>query len=262
MKVTIVLTALFTVLPLLASAQGIDDLTLDSRFECQVKSLAEFLNRFNGVESYPGVMADEKSRRNNMAALMDFQMSESLKKNALEFIQALEQYPYELHDTDSLLFADTECDILVDGKEQKVHIVLQKQEEKGKLRWSFVGVRGIEKFGIIDFTKVRGISPVDNEINFMEMIDAFKYHSSDIFAYRSSQSSIDQLSVFLTLARMKHVELLSINKLTYHVLSIPNYVFTIDEISRENDNSGWLISSFKELPDVKKNKYVQTLLGK
>lgn len=248
-------------------SQGISDLTLDERFECQVKSLDEFLARLNGDESYPGINVDGHSRINNLAMLMDFQMphknESAFKENCMKFFCAIETSSRPLKDTDSLFFAVTTCCIKHQGTKKDITLILQKEMDKQRRsRWTLVGANGLQRCGIIDTTKVRGISPVEHEIHFLEMLDVFKFHAKDAMALRKSNTHIDQLSVFLALLQTKQIEVLSVDKLTYHVLSIPGFVFTIDEYARTNYNSGWLISSFSEMDDERKNVYVQKLLGK
>lgn len=267
MKLVVNVILLLALQQVPVNAQGIDDLTLDKRFECQVKSLAEFLARLNGEESFPGVEQDERFRINNIAALMDYQMPYDDKQifhnESLKFIKALEQYPHKIYDTDSLLFAKAKCRILIKGKECDLCLILKKEkDEKGFLRWAIAGADGLQECGLIDTTSKRGISPVEHEIHFMELIDILKNDASHMMEYRSSQAKIDQLTAFLILSQMKKIELLSINKVTYYVFTIPNYVFTIDEIARTNFNSGWLISSYMNIQESEKKEHVKKLLGK
>lgn len=264
---TFCLTLLFVLNALSVFSQGISDLTLDERFECQVKSLDEFLARLNGDESYPDINVDEHSHINNLAMLMDFQMPHknepAFKEKSMKFFRAIEAFPRPLRDTDSLLFAVTTCCVKHLGTEKNITLILQKETDKqNRSRWALVGADGLQQCGIIDTTKVRGISPVEHEIHFLEMLDVFKFHAKDAMAFRKSDTHIDQLSVFLTLLQTGQIELLSVDKLTYHVLAIPGFIFTIDEYVRTNYNSGWLISSFSEMGDERKHVYIQTLLGK
>ena len=249
-------------------SQALMDLTLEERFKCQVKSLDEFLARLNGEESNPEITDTDYSRRDNIMALMDYQMSYNkndllFRQQLINFINAVELYPSALRDTSSLLFAQAQCSIKYKGKECKVVLILHKEADKeGFQRWTIVGANGLLNNGMINETKPKGISPVEHEIHFMGLTDIFKYHAADIMAYKGRNTNLDQLSVFLTLARQGLVSLLSVDKLTYHVLTIPNYVFTIDEIARIDYNSGWLISSFKEIKEFEKIEYVNKLLGK
>ena len=267
MKIS-VLAMLFMYYAGAAFSQGCNDLTLNERFGNQVKSLNEFLERLNGDEYSPAIKThSENLRLNNLAMLMDFQMphkdTPDFRGKATKFFHAIEGMTRPLQDNDSLLFAVAECTVKYKEQEKAITLTLQKEIDKQqRSRWALVGVDGLHGEGIIDTCKVRGISPVDHEIHFIELLDAFKYHAQDAMAYRKANVKIDQLSVFLTLIQTGQAKLLSVDGLTYHVLSVPNFIFTINEFARKTENSGWLISSFTEIAENEKYKYIQKLLGK
>ena len=249
-------------------AQGIDDMTLDGRFAAQVKSFDEFLGRFNGTESKPGIENDDKWRDNNLVSLLDAKMprgndADAFKASVMSFIDAIKGCKTPLLVTDDRIFAKAECTVRFQGKERKIVLILQCQKFKTDAkRWAFVGADGLQKAGMIDTTKIRAISPVDHEIHFMGLTSTFKYNSTEIVGYRGAKTHIDQLSMFLAFAQLKAIEFISVDKLTYHILSVPEYVFTVNEISREDYNSGWLIDSFRRIEEKDKTEYINQLLGR
>lgn len=249
-------------------AQGIDDMTLEGRFAAQIKSFDEFLGRFNGTESKPGIEKNEKWRDNNIISLLDAKMPRSnnpdaFKSSVMDFIGAIKANETPLFVTDKNIFAKAKCIIKFQGKERKITLVLQCQKFKGESkRWAIVGVDGLQKSGMIDTTKVRAINPVDHEIHFMGLTDTFKHSTSEIMGFRGANTHIDQLSVFLAFAQLKAIELISVEQLTYHILSIPGYFFTVNEINRGDYNSGWLIDSFKRMSEKEKTGHILKLTGK
>lgn len=251
-----------------ALAQGIDDMTLEGRFAAQVKSFDEFLGRFNGTESKPGIEKNDRWRDNNIISLLDSKMPrgnnpEAFKTTVVDFVGAIKANKSSLLVTDKNIFAKADCTIKFQGKERAISLILQCQKFKGESkRWTIIGVDGLQKSGMIDTTKVRAINPVDHEIHFMGLTDTFKHSASEIMGFRGASTHIDQLSAFFAFAQLKAIEFISVEKLTYHILSIPGYIFTVNEINRGDYNSGWLIDSFKKMDDNNKKSYIHKLLGK
>lgn len=256
------------ILSLGAWSQGIDDMTLEGRFAAQVKSFDEFLCRFNGTESKPEIPKDEKWRDNNLVSLFDAQMPrgndpEAFKASVMEFISVVKNQESTLLVTDSMIFAKAESTIKFQGKERKISLILQCEKfRETKKRWAIIGVDGLQEAGMIDTTNVRGINPVEHEIHFMGLTSTFKYDAQEIIGFRGKNTPIDQLSVFMAFVQLKSIELVTVDKLTYHILSVPGYVFTLNEINRKDYNSGWLIDSFRKIDNKEKVEYINRLLGK
>lgn len=248
-------------------AQSFPDMILNKDFAAQVKSIDEFIQRFNGEESHPEVKAD--NRMLNLIALSDYKMdheelSDSLFKNKiLEFVQTVETSNTKIKLTDSNIYAEVEIIVTLSGKTASLFLLLQSQTyNTDRVRWAIVGVRGLEEVGVIDTKHFYGISPVEHETHFMSIGDIFAHNAPEIMGYRGKDTKIDELSVFMTMAMLGIVRISSVKNLTMHCLDVPNYVFTINEEGRNGQNSGWLISSITRINENKKTEYLSKLLGK
>ena len=249
-----------------ADAQSFPDMTLDKDFAAQVKSVDEFIQRFNGEESHPELKAD--NRMQNLVALFDYKMnhdglSDSLfKMKVLDFVQTVETSDTKIRLTDSGIYAEAEATVTLSGKTTPLFLLLQSQTyNNDRVRWAIVGVRGLKEAGIIDTEHFYGISPVEHETHFMSIGDIFALHTPEIMGYRGKDTKIDELSVFLTMAMMGKIRISSVKSLTIHCLDVPDYVFTINEKGRSGRNSGWLISSVTRIGENKKTEYLTKLLG-
>ena len=248
-------------------AQSFPDMALDKDFAAQIKSIDEFIQRFNGDESHPELKRED--RIVNLLALFDYKMnheglSESaFKKIVMDFVQQVNASGSKIKLTDDAFYAEAEITANISGKSLSLSIILQSQTyNKDRIRWAIVGVRGLAKAGIIDTEHFYGISPVDHETHFMSIGDIFAHNAPEIIGYRGKDTKIDELSVFLTMAKLDKVRIISVNQLTMHCLEIPNFVFTINEEGRRGGNSGWLISKVVKINENEKNKYKSKLLGR
>ncbi|MBO6296420.1 MAG: hypothetical protein J6M54_02725 [Prevotella sp.] len=248
-------------------AQSFPDMALDKDFAAQIKSIDEFIQRFNGDESHPELKRED--RIVNLLALFDYKMNHeglsdsAFKKNVMDFVQQVNASGSKIKLTDDAFYAEAEITANISGKSLSLSIILQSQTyNKDRIRWAIVGVRGLAKAGIIDTEHFYGISPVDHETHFMSIGDIFAHNAPEIIGYRGKDTKIDELSVFLTMAKLDKVRIISVNQLTMHCLEIPDFVFTINEEGRRGGNSGWLISKVIKINENEKNKYKSKLLGR
>lgn len=255
------------ILNLDVSAQSFPDLIFENDFAAQVKSIDEFIQRFNGKESHPDLKGENRTL--NLIALFDYKMSHeglsdtAFKKKIMDFVQQVNANCSKIKLTDDDFYAEANITAKILGKSVSLSLILQSQSyNKDRVRWAIIGVRGLVKSGIIDTKQFYGISPVEHETHFMSIGDIFAHNSPEIFGYRGKDTKIDELSVFLTMAKLDKVRIVSVNELTMHCLEIPNYVFTVKEKGRSGQNSGWLISNVTKINENKKNEYLTKLIGK
>lgn len=249
-------------------AQSIPDMTLSSDFKAEVKSLDEFMSRFNGEESKPGIEHNENSRRNNLISLLNFKMSkgrvsrEQVAHRVNEFVDSILLNNVKFRVSNSGLWAECVCRIKYQGQENHLTIILQSEEYKNEMfRWAIVGVRGLEDLGLYKLDRFYAISPVEHEIHFMGLDSYLNANPSHAFGYRGVECKIDPLSVFFTLVRTSLISFELVEKQTFYYFDIPGYMITINEYSRRGTNSGWLISSFNKMSHAEKINRLNKLIG-
>lgn len=262
-----ILTILLTLWSIQINAQTIHD--LNSEFAAQVKSIDEFICRFNGTEDNQEIKNDSAWRKNNILSLFDFQMnhnglSESdFKKLIVSFLNRTIESHTKLKITDANIWAEAKSSIKINGRKKDITLILKSETYKeNRVRWAIAGVKGLVDAGIIDTTNYCVISPVEHEIHFMTLDEIFSNRNTAIMGYRSKDAVIDELSVFLTLAMTGNMEFDMVDKLTIHCLEVPGYAFTINEQVRRGNNSGWLITSLTTLNDNEKEQYIKKLLNR
>lgn len=265
-KYVLLLIGFLLVQNIRVQAQNFPDMTLSFDFRAEVKSLEEFMARFNGTESKPGIENDESSRRDNIISLFNFQMNkgnasrEQFAKKMNEFVDSILTNEVALRLTNSGLWAECTCRMKYQGKERNLTLILQNEEyKKERYRWAIVGVRGLKELGIYNADRYYAISPAEHEIHFMGLDSYLNANPSHAFGYRGMRCKIDPLSVFLTLVRIGEISFELVEKQTFYYFDIPGYVITIDEYSRRGTNSGWLISSFDKVSDEEKFRRIDKL---
>lgn len=235
---------------------------LDRDFNNQVKSVAEMLARFNGIEAKPGVVG----RRANLLALFDYDMEkripgDSLKVLVDDFVSTVEEWHGELRLSDACAWAEATCIFTFNKAEVTLSLILQQETfDEDRRRWAVAGVRGLSKAGFYDETRVT-ISPVDHELHFMSFNDLMNHDHRLASAMRAISRDIDELSFFLALVQSGTLKFNRVDDLKFHFTDVPNYVFTIEDISRPGNNSGWLITSLIRVTEREKQHYINQLYG-
>lgn len=244
------------------SAQQLD-LSWQREFTEHVKSIDEFMKRFNGEEAYPGLdKSNENFRKINLFSLLDHQMKKEFKQQALSFVEHILSSNVKLSYADTLWYAEAKCEITYKGKAKCITLFLRPERIKdNRFRWVFCGADGISG-NLIDVNSKSAISPVEHEIHFMELQSIFKNDKQHVFGYRQIDYKIDQLSVFLTLMYAGQINFISVVETKFHFFNVPDFHFAVEEIGRRGSNAGWLITTFDKLPQGKKQPYINKLIKK
>lgn len=242
------------------------DPTLKDDFDNYVKSVDEFMHRFNGEELHPGInISDADYRKKNMLWLFNFDIDKEVKLEQLpkmeKFIKTAIDNKVKLAFSDSTWFAKACFMATYKGKEVELTMILcTEPTTKSRNCWKICGIQGIEKLGFYTENKPYSISNIEHEVNFAELSTIFKNNKANIFGYMSKRKHIDQLSVFMTLVRMGLISYGYVSELSFIFTSVPDYVFTIKEYGRRGNNAGLLISSFEQCKD--KQKFINQLINK
>lgn len=244
------------------SAQQLDT-SWQREFTEHVKSMDEFMKRFNGEEVYPGLnKEDENFHKLNLFSLLDHKMQQELKSQTLNFVNDIISSGVKLNYADTLWYAEARCDITYKGVPKSITLFLRTERIKdNRFRWALCGADGINN-NLIDVKGKSAISPVEHEIHFMELQSIFKNDKQRVFGYRQNDYKIDQLSVFLTLVYAGLIQFTSVSETKFHFFNVPDYRFVVEEIGRRGSNAGWLITSFKKLPQSEKQSFINKLIKK
>lgn len=223
-------------------------------FLCQVKSVDEFIKRFNGEEFTPRADVSQNSRKENLLSLFDNQiLSDSLshpntEQDILNFIGLIIRDSLTINLTDSDMWAIVPATAQYKNSRISFQLILQSQPYKeGMIRWCIIGVDGLPKTIVSTEEYFCAISPVEHELHFMGLEDIFNHNGTDIMRYRGKDVRIDPLTVLLTLVStgLIHDVSIPLGGTTFICTEIHGYKFSIMEINRKGTNSGWLITDLK-----------------
>lgn len=253
--------------PQIHAQTALPDPTLAKDFAAQVKSIDEFMARFNGTETKPDVRTDSLQRRDNILSLFDFNIKheglsfDEFKAKLLDFSNTVCSWNSKLGLKDVRAWAEVSCSVSFNKNTYPITLIMHKESiNKEKSRWGIAGVRGLKKAGLYN-DKLAIISPVDHEVHFMSLTDFYQANKQLTPSLRSKDKRIDEFSMFTGMILAGGMKFVSVNEVKFHFLEVPNYAFVVEEIGRKGNNSGWLITKFQKLDDMGKEEYINNLFG-
>lgn len=241
----------------------------DILFNRSVKSCDEFMCRFNEEEFFPDLdKNDEQLGQKNMMLLFDYQLSKEIGKEKFlqdvwKFYDVVKSNNVKLKYESKEWFAEARLAFIYNEKSVELGLVLQTEKTpKGLDCWTVIGVNGLDKIEFKDSTQRLVISPEQHEAEFMELESDFKFSAKEFSQFRSYKSNLDALSYFFALVESGVLIFKKRVLTTFHFFDVPSYVFSVTYFNRKSSNTGWLITSYKEVNDMEKNKIINKLLCK
>lgn len=262
---------LLTIIPSCINAQSIlgGQDYYDILFNMCVKSCDEFMCRFNEEEFFPDLdKNDEQLGQKNMMLLFDYQLSKGLGKEKFlqdvwKFYDVVKSNNVKLEYESKKWFAEVRVTFMYNKKSIELGLVFQPEKTpKGLDCWTIIGVNGLDKIGYKDSTQRLVVSPEQHEAEFMELESDFKFSAKEFSLFRSYKSKLDALSYFFALVESGVLVFKKRVSTIYHFFDVPSYMFSVTYINRKNSNTGWLITSYEEVNDIKKCEIINKLLCK
>jgi hypothetical protein len=257
---------LFTCILNLLPVQGQLDLGLDSArymaFIRSVKQFNEFVNRFNqdfyevpDLDTTSSIVLDRKQSILNLFNRNDPRFdphspeySEAYIEQVLRFVDDIVGNEIYLNKHSDQIKAIVTASVLYHGDPNSLNIILtQEVDAPNMVRWVISDVDA-DFLGIPerDTTQLQFLSPVSNELGFMDLARAFR-EPEQMIDYICEDFKYDRLSVFLHHVNTGSLQLKNITGMIYRVDFGNKYEALIcNSLYRANIES-WSICVLKEL---------------
>ncbi len=258
-------TCLFILLfPHLCIGQIIGNGLDDEQFALNVKTLDEFIERFNNenttlIKSYlleQGVKEEEISREKLLYSLFDRRNNSINSLETKEFIEFVESNEIKINFYDPNWYAEIKCIFKLNGEETIVKFILNVEKvNKNASKWVVNSayapfLHSNENFVVRkDF-----ISPANHGTGFVYFADKLKNNNS-LRPLLSSEKKIDDLSSVNSLLENGNLQFIRIDHIRYHLLQISNWIVVVENNKSGSNNSGWLISQLIKSNSFEKSRY-------
>lgn len=240
------------------------DSYLDIFASTYIKSLDEFMQRFNAEEYHPDIDTanNENLRIRSILTLFDlqkFQLEDSIIAGQLvSFADTVCKNDIHLYLEGGGVYAEACCLFSYNQKELPINLVFVFENIRDDYyRWAIAGVNGLIECGLMDTVNDGYINPTQHEVRFTELSSA----CSDLNRFVSVHKVLDQLSYFLGMIKTRQLEFVTCNKVVFYFIQVPGYAFVVNEVNKLDNNSGYLISTLVRIEDSDKLDYIKQLLG-
>lgn len=251
----ICLFCLFGSSPLLAQTYISSMANDEQLYKSHVKSLDEFIQRINGKELHPYIQDEDSLKvRKTRLSLFDMDLLRNIEKvDSMppiyeDFVDCLERDSIAISLEDKKNWIEAKCRFKWDNSDKNLTLKMQLDKDSlGYWRWSIVDIVGLEDCELLNDKEILRISPVEHEMNYIELESLFKYEYTRIANTRMTGVSVDRLSYFYGLVFSGRLKYDLCESVEFHCQQIPGYYFVVKELNRlESANSGWLIISLNK----------------
>lgn len=228
-------------------------------FNAHVKSVEEFIARFNGQEIDSSIICnDSVSVSNRISAIIDIDYAHSAPSDTIiglvnDLIKAVDKYNTDLTLMNSSNTINANCRFLYNGTERLVTLVFGLEEfEPGFKHLALKDVKGLTEAGIYNPAAIYPISPVEHEMHFAALDDILINKKEYVSATISRKRQLDSLSYMIALIESGSAKFLRCEDVKLQFHQIPDFIITVKEIIRPKSfNSGWLITEIRKLNNSK-----------
>lgn len=241
------------------------DTYLDGLTSAYVKSLDEFIQRFNAEEFHPDINTENNDnlRTRSILTLFDWQMFQlqdsCVASQIISFTDTVSKQDVRLDMEKEGLYAEACCLFSYKQQEIPINLVLVFENIRDDYyKWAVAGANGLMDCKLLDTVCNGYMNPVQHEVHFSELPSA----CVALDKYISIDRTVDQLSFVMGMLKTGVLKFEACNKVLFHFAQVPGFIFVVDKINRPDYNSGYLISKLVRTDDLKKQSYIEQLLGK
>lgn len=237
---------------------------LDALSKKYVKSLNEFMHRFNADEipDFLQTANPADQRKLCILALFDMEKAPSIDspeaKRILRFDSTACAEGTRLAITDAGLLAELRCLYKYGKREVELGLFFQYEEiRNGYYGWRLAGVNGLADAGLVDTSLHCYLNPVNHELHFSELAQTLSV-ANGLFA---GGHTVDALSYFAALTASGVLQFVSSSEQRYYLPQVPGWIMVVSCHPRLEGTSGWLIDDVIEIDDKLKPQYFDQLIG-
>ncbi|MBK7410903.1 MAG: hypothetical protein IPJ40_24265 [Saprospirales bacterium] len=167
-------------------------------------------------------------------------------------------------------YAKVNCEVNFQGQPRQTSLVLKirKDQATGGLEWVIVSMLNPELFSEFcperfPFAKARRttfLSPMSHGTNFgaLKRIFEEKINLTDCMEFNPTN---DLLNTLAWEVYSGNFQLTRINAVEFHFFQVPNWIFVIKQVAREDFNTGWLVSELYDVKELDVTNYKKECLN-
>ncbi|MEA5461058.1 hypothetical protein VB796_18495 [Arcicella sp. LKC2W] len=247
----------------------------EERFALEVKTIDEFMERFNFAETtlirqYLGVInpTAKPNRQQLLKTLFEAktQIADSLKRKFIHSVcDSLNAEYLNFFQPD--WFAEARCLFNQGSQHKYITLILRVQRtQNGGCKWVIAGAEEFMTNGKSknvttnsDYDGEKGLNPYSHVLNFTELEDAFA-DTKNINSYLDEAFITDRTKPILEAITTKKINFRYVQDIKYHFMQIDGWIFSVQQFKRMTRQAGWLISELHSANQFEKDSYKKSVL--
>ncbi|MEM6265338.1 MAG: hypothetical protein AAGI38_22745 [Bacteroidota bacterium] len=247
---------------------------VEEMYVLEVKQFDEFVERFNFDEQTPAIqyLRDKhpKSPLTREVFIRSLIHSEAQNRLVNEFVEEVcnASLPHFISFYDFEWYAEVQCTFNYNGYPIETQVILQNEVlEDNSSRWIVVGIR--ENFvppgGRCDTlppseNPLACLNPMSHATGFIGLRRAFR-DKANLRNYFTTEEWNQSLTYFAHELFHKRLNLVSVGKITYHLLQLDNWIMVVNEYPTGTREAGLRISRLMKSTRKSKIRYKKKKLG-
>jgi hypothetical protein len=247
----------------------------EERFVLEVKTIDEFMERFNYSEStlirqYLEVIRPnaKRDRKQLLKTLFESKalIADSLRNHFIDAVCDSTNEEY-LNFFQGNWYAQAQC-LFNQGTHHKyITLILKVQRTpNGGSKWVIAGAEEFNPLNTKHSAAINtnydvkiGLNPYSHVLNFTELEDAFD-DIKNINSYLDDNFITEKTKPILNAIITKKINFRYVQDITYHFLQIDGWIFTVQQYKRMTRQAGWLINQLQKANQSNKEVYKQKVL--
>jgi hypothetical protein len=255
MKRLLILLAVFGCSEIYSQFPGISA-EKELNLQAATKQIGQFIRRFNSEETPDGERLNSndpnyrsQQRRTayiNMLFDQQAELNSGHKTNFIQFVTNSEE-PFLLSLHGKGLVAEVPCLFKRNSKSETIRLYLRLQKENVGSKWVIFKAIGEHYNKILGNDTSQNdvfLHPLSHEIDFMNLERAFS-NPQKIRPYLYNDFTYSHLNLMAYELKSGTIHFETVTGLKIHWTQIPGWYFKLEQIHRDNRNTGWLIRELK-----------------
>lgn len=243
------------------------DLEKEKELYKATKQVGQFFHRFNAEENPRGERMyegdthyrDAEYRRRYLDMMMDDKIDKNLKSEFITEITKKSPFFIDFHKPG--WFAEVKASFTYYGKQEDFTLFLTIQQELVGSKWVITNLYNKELYKLFEAdTGIwnKFIHPMSHELDFMNLGKVFK--EQDITPYLKREFQPDYLTILAYEHKRGNLKFETITHVKFHFLQVPEWYFEINNVYKDPDHSGWMITQLMKISDTEKEAYIKLII--
>jgi len=239
----------------------------NENYAYKVKQIDEFIDRFNNEVKYfkegnaVSYTGTTEERKQLIKSLFNQSKRNWNLKELSEFINFVtnEYQPVYISFYDPDWYAEVDCLITYDGKVSDLKLIMKIQiNENGGAKWVISGAQA-DFLQLPEPERRTSIKPSNHNLYFSSLRRVLS-DTKNLKNYVVTGYDGDMLTILFTELLSEKIQLKKVKSIKFHFLQLYGWVMVVENIYRDNVNSGWLINSLIKADNWEKRYYKKSKL--